>query len=58
MSKRTQGYFEAFFLILTPAMLVLALILDRWYACFQLVLFWAWLIARSLPSRKPPQPLP
>ena len=49
MTQRQQAKFEVFFLLLIPAMLILALALDRWYGVLPLVGMLYWMIRRWLP---------
>lgn len=51
MSAASVRKLQVFYLVFTPFALLLAIALNRWYACAVLVWFASWLVVRWLPGR-------
>ena len=51
MPKTTQNNLIVFCLISVVLLVVIALLLNRWYACVPLVTLLGWQISRFLPGR-------
>ncbi len=54
MTKTTQSRFQKFLIILASVLLLLAVVLNRWYACLPLLAFLMWIIIRWLPPHHDP----